>query len=194
MLVYVYIMSGGEHTVMIRVFDGGDGWTSGGRSERSSESGDLLPDDAREREGDGMVTCMFAVASMCVECRGSVCVSCCWCEWKSSAETIAVLYQACSGVGTFQLPHPSCSRVALLGGSASTPRPTSAVRILEPPAGDGRLLALGLFRLGCLAQPANLFACIQRVVVFRSCVGRRAARFGYARGRDTDAVATASPC
>ena len=105
MLVYVYIMSGGEHTVMIRVFDGGDGWTSGGRSERSSESGDVLPDDARERDGDGMVTCMFAVASMCVECRGSVCVSCCWCEWKSSAETIEVLYQACSGVGMFQLPH-----------------------------------------------------------------------------------------
>jgi hypothetical protein len=57
---------------MIRVLEGGDGSTSGGRSERSSESGDLLPDDARERSGEGMVTCMFAVASMCVKSKGSV--------------------------------------------------------------------------------------------------------------------------
>lgn len=55
-------------TVIIKVFEGGEGSTSGGRSERSRESGDLLPDDARERDGDGMVTCMFAVAIICVLC------------------------------------------------------------------------------------------------------------------------------
>jgi hypothetical protein len=50
----------GEHTVMISVFEGGDGSTSGGRSERSRESGDFVPDDARERTGEGIVACMFA--------------------------------------------------------------------------------------------------------------------------------------
>lgn len=48
-------------TVMMRVFDGGDGSTSGGRSDRSMESGDLLREDARERCGDGMVGCMLAI-------------------------------------------------------------------------------------------------------------------------------------
>jgi hypothetical protein len=43
------------------VFEGGDGSTSGGRSERSSESGDLDPDDARERCGEGICACMFAM-------------------------------------------------------------------------------------------------------------------------------------
>lgn len=59
-------------TVMINVFEGGDGSTSGGRSERSRESGDLLLEDARERCGEGMLTCMFVVAIMWVKCRGSV--------------------------------------------------------------------------------------------------------------------------
>lgn len=46
---------------MMSVFDGGDGSTSGGRSERSIESGDLLLDDARERCGEGMLCCMLAI-------------------------------------------------------------------------------------------------------------------------------------
>jgi hypothetical protein len=41
-------------TVMIRVLDGGDGSTSGGRSERSNDSGDFAPEDARERTGEGI--------------------------------------------------------------------------------------------------------------------------------------------
>jgi hypothetical protein len=47
--------------VMMSVFEGGDGSTSGGRSERSRESGDLVPDDARERCGEGTCACMFAI-------------------------------------------------------------------------------------------------------------------------------------
>jgi hypothetical protein len=46
---------------MMSVFDGGDGSTRGGKSERSRESGDLLPDDALERCGDGIVACMLAI-------------------------------------------------------------------------------------------------------------------------------------
>lgn len=46
--------------MIMRVFEGGDGSTSGGRSERSRDSGDLVPDDARERCGEGTATCMFA--------------------------------------------------------------------------------------------------------------------------------------
>lgn len=53
-------------TVIIRVFEGGEGSTSGGRSEKSRESGDLLLDDARERDGEGRLACMFAVAIMCM--------------------------------------------------------------------------------------------------------------------------------
>jgi hypothetical protein len=45
--------------VIIRVFEGGDGSTSGGRSERSRDSGDFEPDAAREREGEGIVAAMF---------------------------------------------------------------------------------------------------------------------------------------
>jgi hypothetical protein len=48
----------------MRVFEGGDGSTSGGKSERSIESGDLVPDDARERCGEGIVACMFAIMYM----------------------------------------------------------------------------------------------------------------------------------
>jgi hypothetical protein len=59
---------------MMSVFEGGDGSTSGGRSERSRESGDLLPDDARERCGEGIVTSMCAAVIMdsYVDGRGSV--------------------------------------------------------------------------------------------------------------------------
>lgn len=48
-------------TVMIKVFEGGVGSTRGGRSERFSLSGDLLPEDARERVGDGI-----SAGCMCV--------------------------------------------------------------------------------------------------------------------------------
>jgi hypothetical protein len=41
-------------TVMMSVFEGGDGWTSGGRSERSRESGDLDREEARDRCGEGI--------------------------------------------------------------------------------------------------------------------------------------------
>lgn len=44
----------------MRVLEGGDGSTRGGRSERSIESGDLFPDDARERCGEGVAGCMVA--------------------------------------------------------------------------------------------------------------------------------------
>lgn len=49
----------------MRVFEGGEGSTSGGRSERSRESGDLVPDDALERCGDGNVACI-AIMDVCV--------------------------------------------------------------------------------------------------------------------------------
>jgi hypothetical protein len=45
-------------TVIIRVLDGGEGCTSGGRSERSRDSGDLVPDEARDRCGEGIVVAM----------------------------------------------------------------------------------------------------------------------------------------
>jgi hypothetical protein len=48
-------------TVMIRVFEGGEGCTSGGRSERSSESGDLDRDDVRECCGEGRSVAMAVV-------------------------------------------------------------------------------------------------------------------------------------
>ena len=48
-------------TVTMSVLDGGDGSISGGRVERSRESGDRLLDEARERCGDGRVACMFAI-------------------------------------------------------------------------------------------------------------------------------------
>lgn len=41
-------------TVIMSVFEGGDGWTSGGRSERSRESGDLDREEARDRCGEGI--------------------------------------------------------------------------------------------------------------------------------------------
>jgi hypothetical protein len=46
---------------MIKVFEGGEGCTSGGRSERSSESGDLDRDDVRECCGEGRSVAMAVV-------------------------------------------------------------------------------------------------------------------------------------
>ena len=54
-----------SHTVIMRVFDGGDGCTNGGRSERSSDSGDLEPDDARERCGEDVEACILAIIPKC---------------------------------------------------------------------------------------------------------------------------------
>ena len=64
-------------TVIMSVFEGGDGCTSGGRSERSSDSGDFVREEARDRWGDSISVVMFAVmlhhysmpSSLCVECR-----------------------------------------------------------------------------------------------------------------------------
>lgn len=47
-------ISGARRFVIMSVFEGGDGSTSGGRSERSRDSGDLEPDEALERCGDGI--------------------------------------------------------------------------------------------------------------------------------------------
>lgn len=65
--------------MMMSVFEGGDGSTSGGRSERSRVSGDLEPDDARERCGVGISTCISAAVYVCsqkdvlVDCLMSSC-------------------------------------------------------------------------------------------------------------------------
>jgi len=63
-------MLGSLRPVMMRVFEGGDGWMSGGRLERSRLScGDLDPLfdvlDDRDSDGDGMsdVESMFMVFS-----------------------------------------------------------------------------------------------------------------------------------
>ena len=139
---------------MISVFDGGDGSISGGKSERSRESGDLLPDDARERCGEGTVACMFAI--MDVARRGILyvcCVSSCG-ELESKAVTACVLYQSSPSGGElwFKLPHATSEQC-----SASIPprldlRP-SHTRVLVP--------CLYVFRafsgfLGVIALPPSL--------------------------------------
>jgi hypothetical protein len=43
----------------MRVLDGGEGWTSGGRSEKSMDSGDLDLEDDRECCGEGIVAAMM---------------------------------------------------------------------------------------------------------------------------------------
>jgi hypothetical protein len=43
----------------MRVFDGGAGWMSGGRSEKSIDSGDLDLEDDRECCGEGIVAAMM---------------------------------------------------------------------------------------------------------------------------------------
>jgi hypothetical protein len=89
------------------VLDGGDGSTSGGRSERSRESGDLLPDDARERCGDGTVACMFAIIDVARKDVLDICRVSSRGELKSNAATACVLYQSSPSDGGlwFQLPH-----------------------------------------------------------------------------------------
>jgi len=89
----------------MRVFEGGDGSTSGGRSERSRDSGDLLRDDARERCGDGTATCMFAVVSVCKSML-SVDRLCKLLKLVKSKETDVVLYQVRRNIAR-QLPQES---------------------------------------------------------------------------------------
>lgn len=52
-------ISGSNRLVIMRVFDGGEGSTSGGRSEKSSESDDLFLDDDRECWGEASVVDML---------------------------------------------------------------------------------------------------------------------------------------
>jgi hypothetical protein len=82
----------GEHTVIMSVFEGGDGSTSGGRSERSRESGDLDPDDARERCGEGICACMFAMVQVrkCMLACRAVGV-CWWCQWGAKRQVKAYI-------------------------------------------------------------------------------------------------------
>ena len=58
-------------TVMMRVFEGGDGWTSGGRSERSSESGDLDREEARDRCGEGISVVILLVGAHCYDVQSN---------------------------------------------------------------------------------------------------------------------------
>lgn len=53
-------ISGARRFVIMRVFEGGEGSTSGGKLERSRDRFDLF-DDALERCGDGVDACMLAV-------------------------------------------------------------------------------------------------------------------------------------
>lgn len=89
--------------MIIRVFEGGDGSTSGGRSEKSRESGDLEPDDARERCGDGRLACMFMFAIMyarkelfCV-CLSDLLVRV---EWQSS-NSLRLIFEIALGGCSF---------------------------------------------------------------------------------------------
>jgi hypothetical protein len=103
---YIARRSWGALTVIMSVFEGGDGSTSGGRSERSRESGDLVPDDARERCGEGIVACMLATMYMrkmykvFLNCKSKLL------ELVESEETVQVLYQSSPvhGDATHQLP------------------------------------------------------------------------------------------
>lgn len=80
--------------MIIRVFDGGDGCTNGGRSERSRESGDLEPDDARERCGEGVEACILAIIWKYVYRDGTgFCIVSSCCQLKSKIKTVPVLYQ-----------------------------------------------------------------------------------------------------
>ena len=55
----------------MRVFDGGEGSTSGGRSEKSSESDDLFLDDDRECWGEASVVDMLGNISRCLDVPGN---------------------------------------------------------------------------------------------------------------------------
>jgi hypothetical protein len=50
----------------------------------------LLPEEARERCGEGIVTCMFAAAIMCVcACMAELqCSASWWYEWKNEADSV----------------------------------------------------------------------------------------------------------
>lgn len=165
--------------MMIKVLEGGDGSTSDGRSERSSESGDLLPEEARERDGEGRVACMFATAIMCVEKQRS-CAGCCVAS-RVEADSARSYIKRAHGKETIQLPHPShVVDLPLRWGSAvNMPRPCQSGQILEPPA---HVLLHVVLVWACTAQPGSKFACpptSSRCCVWR-CVGRHAARFGSA--------------
>jgi hypothetical protein len=157
---------------MIKVFEGGDGSTSGGRSERSRESGDLLPDDARERDGVGIVTCMLAAAIMYSPCVRAEVLLLTVVVIEERPDSPGVLYQACSGVETFQLPHPSCSRAASASGAVqSLPRPLRASELWNHPRTTPDFLHLVRLVWAVLHSPpkTNPTLCC---VVLLSSIGR----------------------
>jgi hypothetical protein len=86
-------------TVIMSVLEGGDGCTSGGRSEKSSESGDLDREEARECCGDGMVVVMSVLMSQQYEML------------FSSFGLLLVLWKFCRrGQVVVCLKYASCSR------------------------------------------------------------------------------------
>jgi hypothetical protein len=152
-------------TVMISVFDGGDGSTSGGRSERSRESGDLLPDDARERCGEGTVACMFAIMDIARRAVLYVCcVSSCG-ELKSKAVTACVLYQSSPSGGElwFKLPHATRAMLRLTCAKARIPASPHP----HPGPMSLRLSCVSGF-LGVIALPPSLLLNAQCVKGFRT--------------------------
>lgn len=101
-------------TVMMSVLDGGEGSTSGGRSERLRESGDLLPDDARERSVDGMVGCIVEI--MDAECRRDVLGLCCvgWSELSSSPSSERARLISNGALSGRMAPASACHQRAVL--------------------------------------------------------------------------------
>lgn len=155
----------GMLTVMMSVFEGGDGSTSGGRSERSRESGDLLPDDARERIGDGgRVACMFAIIYVAQRYTVICWLSCCG-ELEGKRPTACVLYQSSpSAVG----------RCSARTQAATVAPPQSAKARLRPchfPRPCPMSLLLSRHFLGTIALPRPIAP--QRTVLLEVSGPRR---------------------
>lgn len=151
-------------TVMMSVFEGGDGSTSGGRSEKSRESGDLLPDDARERCGDGRVACMFAIICCAKSLRRLVWMSCCD-ELKCNVLNACVLYQS-SPSRWLVVPASACKHTVAPPQSAKAR--TSAMTF---PASTSHVLLLSRHFLGVIALPRHVAS--QRTVLLEVSRPRR---------------------
>jgi hypothetical protein len=130
-------------TVMIKVFEGGEGWTSGGKSERSRDRFALEPELARERTGvDNPVDicCAMLSSTVCsvavfgVECSvvggGSAadihCLKYLKCDrhWSSSA-TVRMLRH----LHAKHLPPQTCASLLLSFPRAFWPPPNLGVAL-----------------------------------------------------------------
>jgi len=147
----------------MRVFEGGEGCTSGGRSERSRDSGDLERDDALERWGDGISAGMVAVFTrVCCTLCCTLCLHLGKLQKRGAVIVGLMCRVRCGGYSANVGPLSSASRQAKsrsdapAGGSARVPYLHCRLSSLLPHSGHSGICTAPAWSFNRLVPRAGL--------------------------------------